>query len=83
MCLELNIRKGERAETEGVSREWREVKACLGYFSSRTRTVGFRISTSSIVLVLVIDSLDHLASAVPTDASLAVHAALRSPNQWR
>jgi hypothetical protein len=36
-----------------------------------------------LVLVLVIDSLDCLASAIPPDAPLAAHAALRSPNKWR
>jgi hypothetical protein len=38
----------------------------------------------SIVLVLVLDSLDRPASAIPADAlmlCLGVHAVLRSPNQ--
>jgi hypothetical protein len=48
-------------------------------FSSDTRAEGFRVSTSSIVLVLVlvIDSLDCLANAIPTDASFRFYAGFR------
>ena len=50
--------------------EWSEDNGCLGCFSSGSRGCRIQGSTSSIVLVLVIDSLDRLVSTIPTDASV-------------
>ena len=54
--------EGEPGLTPG---KMREVKGWLGCLSSHSTGCKMQGSTSSIVLVLVLDSLDPLASAIP------------------